>query len=79
MLELTMIVLAVTFIFYILRIIFKDRNEFIYMSIIMSVIGLACVLKDTEIEGDNLILFIVPLFYIILMSALSLYPSGGKK
>lgn len=72
--ELTMIMLGVAILFYILRIFFKS-DELNVMSVIMPVVALACVWKDWEadiIPGDDLILFVAPMFYIILMSAVSM-------
>ena len=66
-----------TVIFFILHIIFKS-DELNCMSVIMSVIALAMVLRDPEI-GDDLIFFVIPLFYAIIMSALAMTPFWGDK
>lgn len=76
MLELTLMMLIACAIFFVLHIIFAS-DELNVMSVLMSVVALACVLKDTEI-GDDLILFVVPLFYVILMSACSLVPGWRR-
>lgn len=69
-----MIMLMGCLIFYILHIIFKSM-ELNTMSVVMSVIALACVLTDPAIaDTDNLILYVAPLFYVCLMSMLSLWP-----
>lgn len=72
-----MIMLLGCLIFYILHIIFKS-NELNVMSVVMSVIALACVVRDGTIPGEDLILYVAPLFYVILMSTLSLWPSGDR-
>ena len=76
MLELTLIMLIGTLLFYILHLIFKS-DELNCMSVILSVIALACVLKDDSI-GDDLIYFVIPLFYAIITSALSMTPWWGN-
>lgn len=76
--ELTMIMLIGCLIFYILHIIFKV-DELNVMSLVMGVIALACVVKDPTIAGtEDMILFVAPLFYVILMSAVSLFPTRDK-
>lgn len=72
MLELTMIMLGAATLFFILHLIFKS-DEMNAMSTIMCILGLAAVLKDTDM-GDNLIFFVLPLFYGVITSALSLIP-----
>jgi hypothetical protein len=49
------------------------------MSVIMGVIALCTVLKDTDIPEDDLIFYIVPTFYIIATSALSLAMEWGNE
>lgn len=77
MLELTLIMLVAAMIFYVLHLLFK-KDELDAMSIIMCTIAMAVTLKDTEI-GDDLLFFVIPLFYGILTSALSLIPWGKKE
>lgn len=78
MLELTMISLAVALAIYVLHLLTK-RMELDTMSVIMGVIALCTVLKDTEIAEDDLIFYIVPVFYMIATSALSLAMGWGEK
>lgn len=77
MLELTLFMLIGAAIFFILHIIFKS-DELNCMSTIMCIIALAAVLQDDSLT-DNLLLFVVPLFYGIIMSALSLTPWWGDR
>ena len=58
-------------IFFILSCLFKTSTEFNIMSLIVSVLALALVLQDEEIVDADLIYFVIPLFYAILMSALA--------
>lgn len=71
MLELTMLLLIGTVIFFILRIIFKNVAELNIMSLLLGVLALASVLQDPEIVDADLIYYVLPLFYVILMSALA--------
>ena len=77
MLELTLIFLVGALIFFILRTIFHS-DEFNAMSTIICVLALAMVVKDESI-GDDLIFFVCPLVYGVLVSALSLIPGWGEK
>jgi len=77
MLELTMMMLIAALGFFILRIIFKS-DELNCMSVIMCVIALALVLQDDELSED-LIYFVIPLFYGIAMSAISLMHIGERE
>lgn len=63
--------------FYVLHLIFKS-NELNTMSVIMCVIALGAVLKDDMIAGDDLPLYVLPLFYGIITSAISLIPVLGE-
>lgn len=67
-----MIMLVGALIFYVLHLIFKS-DELNIMSVIMCVLALAMVVQDTEI-GDDLIYFVIPLFYGVVSSALSFWP-----
>jgi len=78
MLELTMISLVVALVIYVLHLLTK-RMELDTMSVIMGVIALAAVLRDTEIAEDDLIFYIIPTFYVIATSALSLAFEWGIK
>lgn len=69
--------LIAAMIFYILHLLFK-KDELDAMSIIMCTIATAVVVKDTEI-GDDLLFFVIPLFYGVLTSAVSLIPWGKKE
>lgn len=71
MLELTMLLLIGTVIFFILRVIFKNVAELNIMSLLLGVLALASVLQDPEIVDADLIYYVLPLFYAILMSALA--------
>ena len=73
-----MISLAVALIIYVLHLLTK-RMELDTMSVIMGVIALCTVLKDTDIPEDDLIFYIVPTFYIIATSALSLAMEWGNE
>lgn len=64
-------------IFFILRTIFKS-DEFNVLSILLCLLALCAVVTDEEL-GDKLIFFIVPLFYGIVVSGLSLIPGWGEK
>lgn len=77
MLGLTIGAIVIAIAFYILRVLFK-KTEFDVMSIIMSVVALALVLQDPEIVDNDLILFIVPIFYTVLMSGISLMKGDEK-
>jgi len=77
MLEITMMMLIAAVLFFVLHIVFKS-DELNYTSLVMSVIAICTVLKDDSL-GDDLILFIVPLFYFVLMSAISITPWGRSK
>lgn len=77
MLEITMMMLIAAVLFFVLHIVFKS-DELNYTSLVMSVIAICTVLKDDTL-GDDLILFIVPLFYFVLMSAISITPWGRSK
>lgn len=77
MLEITMMMLIGAVLFFVLHIVFKS-DELNYTSLVMSVIAICTVLKDDSL-GDDLILFIVPLFYFVLMSAISITPWGRSK
>lgn len=79
MLELTLMMIIGTVLFFILRIIFKSCDELNIMSLLLGVLSLALVLQDTEIEADRLIYFVIPLFYVILMSALATATNWGDK
>lgn len=76
MLELTLMMLIAAVLFFVLHIIFKS-DELNYTSLVMSVIAICTVLKDNTL-GDDMILFVIPLFYFTLMSALSITPWGKK-
>lgn len=77
MLEITMMMLIAAVLFFVLHIVFQS-DELNYTSLVMSVIAICTVLKDDTL-GDDLILFIVPLFYFVLMSAISITPWGRSK
>ena len=66
-------------IFYILRVLFQTQ-EFNYLTLILSVSSLAMVLTDSGIEGNQLVYYIVPLFYLIAMSVVNMiYGKDGIK
>lgn len=68
MLEVTVVFLIAVVVFYILSIVFKIQ-ELNFMALIVAVCALACVLKDNAIMNtDYVALFVVPLFYVILMT-----------
>lgn len=67
MLEITWLFLIATAVFYILTVLFK-ADEFNYLSLLSSVIGIACVITDNTIAGTNLAMLILPLFYVVCMS-----------
>ena len=77
MLELTLVFLIGALIFFILRTIFKS-DEFNAMSTIICVLALAMVVRDESIS-DDLIFFVCPLVYGVLISALSLIPGWGER
>ena len=79
MLELTLMLIIGAVIFYILRVLFQTQ-EFNYLTLILSVSSLAMVLTDSEIAGEHLVYFIVPLFYLIAMSVVNMiYGKDGIK
>ena len=81
MLELTMIMLTGAVMFFILSIVFNSGGRLDIMSLLMGVLALASVLQDEEIVDADLIYYILPLFYTILMSAIGFVNSywGDKK
>lgn len=78
MLEITWLFLIATALFYILAVLFK-ADEFNYLSLLASVIGVACVLLDTEIAGTYLAMLIIPLFYVVCMSVVHIIFGRGMK
>lgn len=79
MLELTLMLIIGSVVFYILRVLFQTQ-EFNYLTLILSVSSLAMVLTDSSIEGEQLVYFIVPLFYLIAMSVINMiYGKDGIK
>lgn len=79
MLELTLMLIIGSVVFYILRVLFQTQ-EFNYLTLILSVSSLAMVLTDSGIEGEHLVYFIVPLFYLIAMSVINMiYGKDGIK
>ena len=66
MLEVTWIIIIGAVVFYILRVLF-NLSEFNVLSVILSVCGMATVLTDTTIAGDQLAYFLIPLFFVIAM------------
>lgn len=67
MISLSLILLVGTLGFYILRVLFNSE-EFNWLSLVLSVCTVASVLTDSEIADDQIVYFVVPLFYVIAMS-----------
>ena len=67
MLEITICFLVGTVLFYVLSIIFRI-SELNFMTLIVSICTVASVLQDTTIPDTDLVLYIVPLFYAVVMS-----------
>ena len=67
MLEITICFLVGTVLFYVLSIIFRI-SELNFMTLIVSICTVASVLQDTTIPDTDLVLYIVPLFYVVVMS-----------
>lgn len=79
MLELTLMMVIGALIFFTLRLIFKT-DEINFMSLIMSSIAIACMVKDTEINSsDDMILYLLPMLFMFLMSIVSFLPSRDRK
>ena len=79
MMEISLILILGSAIFYILRVLFQGQ-EFNYLTLILSVSALASVLTDTDIAQDTLVYYIVPLFYMIAMSVINMiYGKDGIK
>lgn len=75
--ELTLMMLIIALVFFVLHLVLTKHSELNIMSIIFSVISLAVVLEDETI-GDDLIYFVIPLFYMTAMSAVALFPRGDE-
>ena len=75
--ELTLMMLIIALVFFVLHLVLMKHSELNIMSIIFSVIALAVVLEDETI-GDDLIYFVIPLFYTTAMSAVALFPRGDE-
>ena len=69
MLEITWIVLIGAVLFYILRVLFSSQ-EFNVLSLILSVCAMATVLTDADILGDQLVFYVIPIFYLIAMGVI---------
>lgn len=67
MMPLTLLLIIGAVMFYILRVLF-NTEEFNYLTLVLSVSTVACVLTDSEIAQTELVYYIVPMFYIIAMS-----------
>ena len=63
--------------FYILRVLFNS-DEFNWLTLVLSVCSVATVLTDSEIVADQIVYYIVPLFYMIAMSVVYII-FGDKK
>lgn len=79
MLDLTMYMLVGAVLFFILSIIFKSGGKLDIMSLLLGVLALASVMQDEEIVDADLIYYILPLFYLILMSALGFVTAYWKE
>lgn len=85
MIELTLITLIVAIIFYVLHL-FSGRLENYHrfeinvMSCITAILALVAVLQDPEILDEDLIYFLIPIFYAVVTSAISFTDiAGGRK
>lgn len=77
MIPLTLILLGSAMMFYILRVLFNS-DEFNWLTLVLSVCSVATVLTDSEIVADQIVYYIVPLFYMIAMSVVYII-FGDKK
>ena len=71
-----MILLGSAMMFYVLRVLFNN-DEFNWLTLVLSVSSVASVLTDSEIVPDQIVYYIIPLFYMIAMSVV--YILFGEK
>ena len=77
MIELSLLLLVGAVIFYILRVLFNSE-EFNWLTLVLSVSTVASVVSDSDIPKDNIVYYVVPMLYIIMMSVVYIIYGGRK-